>query len=130
MKDQSRGHVLVVDNNEDVLARLGSALTAAGYEAITTWSGLEALSLLDSGQFDALIVDNYVPDIYVGEFLDRTVALPHRLRIVLMQLKPAHHLRAHGSKLVAVVDKMRLSHVIAALANEHDGPGQFDPWLH
>jgi hypothetical protein len=75
--------------------------------------------LLESGDFDSLIVDNHVPDIYVGESLDRIVALRLQLRIILMQRKPAQHLRSHCPKLVTVVDKMRLGDIIAALANEH-----------
>jgi PleD family two-component response regulator len=39
-----KGRVLIVDNNEDALARLGSALAAAAYATETTWSGVEALN--------------------------------------------------------------------------------------
>ena len=131
MTDKSRGRVLIVDNSEDVLARLGSALAAAGYATETTWSGVEALNLLQSGDFDSLIVDNYVPDSYVGELLDRIVALKLPLRIILMQRKPAQHLRSHGPKFVAVVDKMRLGHIVAVLANQHAlGVTSPDSWLH
>jgi CheY-like chemotaxis protein len=44
MTGHSRGRVLIVDNNEDVLARLGTALGAAGYATETAWSGVEALT--------------------------------------------------------------------------------------
>ena len=46
--------------------RLEAMLHEAGYETITTWSGLEALELLKSQKVDILLVSSYLPDLYIG----------------------------------------------------------------
>ena len=47
-----------------------------GYDSIATWSGLEALELLKSGEFDVVLVSSYLPDVYVGDFFERLNRLP------------------------------------------------------
>ena len=70
--------VLIVDNNEEEARIFASLLEHAGYSPSTTWSGLEALELLKSGEFAILLVSNYLPDLFVGEFLERLHALPNQ----------------------------------------------------
>jgi hypothetical protein len=52
---------------------------------MTTWSGLEALELLNSGEYDVLLVSSYIPDLYVGDFFERLSHLPVRPRSIVMQ---------------------------------------------
>jgi len=123
MTNQTRGRVLVVDNNDDVLTRLGSELTEAGYEAITTWSGIEAINLLESEIFDSLLVDDYLPDLYIGEFLARVSDLPFCPKVLLMQTKPTHGVCTVGSLRFVVVDKAKVSRIIQALSDQYWGQG-------
>lgn len=75
--DESRNkRVLIVDNDEEESGRLGVMLQRAGYDSIATWSGLEALELLKSGEYGILLVSSYLPDVYVGEFFERLNRLP------------------------------------------------------
>jgi CheY-like chemotaxis protein len=83
---QSRNkRVLIVDNNEEESGRLGMMLRRAGYDSIATWSGLEALELMKSEEYDILLVSSYLPDVYVGDFFERLNRLPMRPCSIVMQ---------------------------------------------
>jgi CheY-like chemotaxis protein len=77
--------VLIVDNNDEEARVFSSMLQRAGYEPKTTWSGLEALELLQSEEFAILLVSNYLPDLYVGEFLEKVKALPKQPCSIVIQ---------------------------------------------
>jgi CheY-like chemotaxis protein len=76
--------VLIVDNNEEEGRVFASMLERTGYHPRTTWSGLEALEILNSEYFHVLLVSNYLPDIYVGEFLERLSSLPKQPRAIVI----------------------------------------------
>jgi CheY-like chemotaxis protein len=84
LADQNN-RVLIVDNNEEETRVFAAMLERAGYEPQTTWSGLEALQLLQSEEFAILLVSNYLADIYVGEFLERLKALPNQPCSIVIQ---------------------------------------------
>ena len=77
--------ILIVDNNEEESRTLASMLERAGHRPTTTWSGLEALELLKSREFDLALVSNYLPDVYVGDFFERFNRLPAQPRAIVMQ---------------------------------------------
>lgn len=85
MAELRNKRVLIVDNKEEEARTLGGMLQQAGYESMTTWSGLEALELLKSGTYDILLVSSYLPDLYVGDFFDRLNRLPVRPCSIVMQ---------------------------------------------
>jgi CheY-like chemotaxis protein len=84
MPSQSK-RVLVVDNNDEESRVLASMLEDAGYRPTTTWSGLEALELLKSREFDIVLVSSYLPDLYVGDFFERFNRLPVQPCVIVMQ---------------------------------------------
>ena len=75
MSESPNKRVLIVDNDEEEAARLGTELQRAGYDSNATWSGLDALKLLKSGTYDVLLVSSYLPDVYVGDFCAATESL-------------------------------------------------------
>lgn len=77
--------VLIVDHNEEESRMLASLLERAGHQAITTWSGLEALELLKAQPFDLLLVTSYLPDLYVGDFFERFNRLPSQPCVIVIQ---------------------------------------------
>lgn len=81
--------VLVVDNNEEESHVLASMLEHAGHRPTTTWSGLEAIELLMTREYDVLLVSSYLPDLYVGDFLERFNHLPKRPCLIVMQQERA-----------------------------------------
>lgn len=85
MAELRNKRVLIVDNNEEESGRLGVVLQRAGFDSIATWSGLEALELLKSAQYDILLVSSHLPDVYVGDFFERVNRLPGRPCSIVMQ---------------------------------------------
>ncbi|MGO9126233.1 MAG: response regulator [Terriglobales bacterium] len=82
---QQNKRVLIIDNNEEEACTFASMLERAGYHPTTTWSGLEALEILRSEEFAILLVSNYLPDLYVGEFFERLNRLPKQPCSIVIQ---------------------------------------------
>ncbi len=77
--------VLIVDNNEEDSRTIASMLQHAGHCPTTTWSGLEALQLLEARKFDLVLVSSYLPDLYVGDFFERFNRLPEPPCAIVIQ---------------------------------------------
>jgi CheY-like chemotaxis protein len=115
----ARNRVLIVDNNEVVLSSLDKLLKDEGFDTRTTWSGHEALALMQSHPFDVLLVDDYIADLHVAEFLKRVKLQVKQPAVVVMQKgQPAPtDVRRYGSLgASAVVDKRDPEQVRRALA--------------
>lgn len=77
--------VLLVHNEDGEAAEIQAFLeTKIGCKTSVTWSGLEALRLLRGDRFDVLLLDDYVPDLYIGDLIERTSALPLRPQILVL----------------------------------------------
>lgn len=85
MACNQRRRILIVDDSEQESAELVELLESLGYQVSATWSGRDALNYLASERFDALLVDQYVADIYVGELIERVLALPTHPRVAIMR---------------------------------------------
>ena len=87
MKPQSRERkaVLIIDNNERIQALFQNLLQDLGFETHTTWSGYEALGLLEAGGVDVLVVDDYLDDLQVDDFLKRVGHFPIQPWIIVIQ---------------------------------------------
>ena len=87
----SRGSILLADDEEKILKRLGRALRDEGHEVIEASSGRDAQRHLAERAFDLFVVDNVMPGITGLELLREVAALPEteRPQIVMMT--------AHGS---------------------------------
>jgi len=119
MKNRDKKKVLVVENDEQVLAAFQALLKDAGFDTQTTWSARDALSALESERFDLLLTDGYLPDLHVSEFLDRVSRLRARPTVVVMQSplpKPSVARRYQGLGAYAVMDKLDQAAVCRAVA--------------
>jgi DNA-binding NtrC family response regulator len=58
-----RGSILLADDEEKILKRLGRALRDEGHEVVEASSGREAQRHLSERQFDLVVVDNVMPGI-------------------------------------------------------------------
>jgi len=85
MTGDAKTHILIVDNDEKILVTFQRLLENEGFNTVSTWSGREALSLLRSGRFDVLLVDDYLPDLHAHDFLERVGRLPIQPWVVVMQ---------------------------------------------
>jgi len=68
----SSRHILVVDDDENILSLIKTILTQKDYTVTTALGGEQALSLLKREQFDAIITDAVMP-LMDGNALARTV---------------------------------------------------------
>ncbi|MDO8462527.1 MAG: sigma-54 dependent transcriptional regulator [Deltaproteobacteria bacterium] len=76
--------VLVADDEESVRRILKNTLAARGYEVILAENGREALDLLLRENFFVALVDLRMPELSGLEVLDRTRALPHPPRLIMI----------------------------------------------
>lgn len=119
MKHEGKTNVLIVDNDERVLVTFQELLENEGFDTVSTWSGREALSLLRSGRFDVLLVDDYLPDLHAHDFLERVGSLPVHPWVVVMQASTptSTELRRYESLGAAtVVDKRNSGRVRQAVS--------------
>ena len=64
-----RNHVLVVDTNQDFLITVERLLEEQGLDTTTIWSVREALALLDSRHFEAVLIGHHPPELDASEIL-------------------------------------------------------------
>jgi len=77
--------VLVLHNDERESSELQALLERNIHcKTFVTWSGLEALRLLQAGHFDVLVTDDYAPDLYIGDLIERATALPSPPQVVIL----------------------------------------------
>jgi len=88
MESGKKVNVLIVDNDDRVLWEFQELLENAGFNTQATWSGREALALLKSGDFDTLLVDDYLPDLHSHDFLERVGRMSRQPMIVVMHSAP------------------------------------------
>jgi len=109
--------VLVVESNDATATAFQKQLRDAGFDARTTWSGHEALALLQSNQFDVLLMDNYLPDLHATDFLERLNRLPLQPWVVVMRGgSSSESLRRYrGLGAASVVSKRDAAQVMEAV---------------
>ena len=110
--------VLIVDTNDSVLIAFQKRLHDAGFDTRTTWSGHEALALLQSSEFDVLLMDDYLPDLHATDFLERLGQLPLQPWVVVMKggaPKPASARLYRGLGASGVVNKRDATLVVQAV---------------
>jgi CheY-like chemotaxis protein len=101
MSESRNQRILIVDNDEKESNRLEAMLQGAGYDTITTWSGVEALELLKSRKIDILLLSSYLPDMYIGAFLARLGDLPVQPCSIVMQ--EGHNVNATLRKVQGMI---------------------------
>jgi DNA-binding response OmpR family regulator len=93
------GSILVVDDEQNLRNTLAFILKRAGYYVTTTESAREALSVLETGSFDLMILDLKMPDVD-GLTLLKTIREQH-------PHLPVFILTAYGS-MDSAIDALRL----------------------
>ena len=112
-----RRRILIVSNDEQQFAPLRELLEHDGYGVWTTWSGREALQEIASTRYDALLVDDYVPDLYVGHFIERVCRIASHPCLILVQ---PHDTRSNihnfgGSETFCLIDKAQPAEMVKAM---------------
>lgn len=76
--------VLLVDDEERILASLRRSLRREGYELVTSQTPREALQILEEQHFDAILTDHKMPGMTGVELLAEVARLqPHARRLLI-----------------------------------------------
>lgn len=80
----STGHILLVDDEPDLLAVNSKLLSVSGFEVSTTTSGQEAAKLVAREKIDLVILDMMMPQIDGVETLKRIRAARSDQKVVIL----------------------------------------------
>jgi CheY-like chemotaxis protein len=110
--------VLVLHNNEREASELQALLEHNIHcETSVTWSGLEALRLLQAGRFDVLVTDDYAPDLFIGDLIERASALPVPPQVLVLggDSAPAAVGQYENLGLCTILEKQRPRTLLQAI---------------
>jgi DNA-binding response OmpR family regulator len=92
-----RRKVLVIEDDEAIVRMLRLSLRRNGFETARAESGREALTAMDEGNFDAVVLDLCLPDGRGGDVLQRLQATGHcPVWIVMSALDEEEAVRRYG----------------------------------
>ena len=110
--------VLVLHNDERESSELQALLERNIHcKTLVTWSGLEALRLLKDGHFDVLVTDDYAPDLYIGDLIERATSLEPPPQVLVLggdQVSPAVG-RYQNLGLCTILEKQRPRTLLQAI---------------
>jgi DNA-binding NtrC family response regulator len=87
-----RGSILLADDEEKILKRLGRALREEGHEVVEASSGREAQRHLSERQFDLIVIDNLMPGVNGLDLIrEMSSTVPESERPLMVMMT------AHGS---------------------------------
>lgn len=110
--------VLLVHNDERESSQLQALLERNIHcKTSVTWSGLEALRLLQDGHFDVLVTDDYAPDLYIGDLIERATALPSPPQVLVLGEDPVSPAvgRYQNLGLCTILEKQRPRTLLQAI---------------
>ena len=94
MKTLVAPRILLADDEEAMRTYLARALTNAGYEVCAVESGVAALPLLESGDFDLLVSDIVMPEMDGIELAQHCAEISPRTKVMFITGFAAVSLRA------------------------------------
>ena len=97
----SQIHILVVDDEAAIRAALRPSLTELGFHVTEAARGEEALDLLRTAAFDAVLLDSNMPGIGGLETLRRIRALAPRLPVLMVTVRDAEDAKVEALDLGA-----------------------------
>lgn len=88
--------VLVVEDEERISSFLQKGLRSNGYTAAVAATGRDALAMVDTGEFDLMILDIGLPDIDGFEVLQRLRSRDKRMPVIVLTARDAVSDRVAG----------------------------------
>ncbi len=82
---EKRRRILIADIDDELLTKLTNFFESKGYETTTAWGGREALDELGEGQFDVVLLSDYLPGVESAELWRAVRGLPGKPAVALMQ---------------------------------------------
>jgi CheY-like chemotaxis protein len=78
----SKASILIVDDDEDILYFFRVLLEENGYKVSTAVTGREALSMAETNEYDLVLLDYKLTDIYGGVIADELKRMNERVQII------------------------------------------------
>jgi DNA-binding NtrC family response regulator len=94
--------VLLVDDEPDFLEAMAARMLVRGLEVTTTTSTIDALGMVESGDFDVIVMDLMMPEIAGLEALKALKDLKPELQIILLTGYATREIETAALKLGAV----------------------------
>jgi two-component system KDP operon response regulator KdpE len=94
-------HVLLVDDDAAIRRAVRTSLTELGFTVAEAWRGEEALQLVRTNKFDAVLLDVQMPGIGGIETLTRLRAMSPRLPILMLTVQDAEEQKVQALELGA-----------------------------
>lgn len=100
-KNSKRKRVLVVDDDPADLAMIALALRDESYDLVEAPTGRVALALLQAGEYDAAVVDIYLPDLSGPEIIEQIRTTTRRPLIPVIAVTAAFGVEAEDPRRAA-----------------------------
>src|SRR5256714_1511830 len=81
---KTRGHILVIDDEEPILDSLRLNLTQSGYSCTTAHNGQEGIALFENGDFDLVLCDLQLPDMSGTDVTRRLRELRESIEVIII----------------------------------------------
>ena len=99
--DANKSHILIVDDDPDMLQLLQYTMQFAGYDVSTTNSGEDAIKKVKHDKYDLMILDLMMPDISGFDVLVALQAEESRPKVIVHSIIPHLDIRMECSTLGA-----------------------------
>jgi CheY-like chemotaxis protein len=96
--------ILAIDNDEEVLMDLDLFLTERGYHTSTAIGSGEGIQLLQSGVFDLVLLDDYLPNVDCVEMIKQIQVLQPGCPIIVMQPTSPHPRESEQVRALGAAD--------------------------
>jgi two-component system, chemotaxis family, chemotaxis protein CheY len=114
-----RRHILIVDDDPDIVDLLADVLVDAGYSVNRAGDGAEALEALDSTPTDAVLLDLHMPGMNGQEFLGRRAADPRLAKIPVIIISGSAQWSATTVGTFVLAKPMDIGALLAMLGRCH-----------
>jgi DNA-binding response OmpR family regulator len=86
--DANKSHILIVDDDPDMLQLLQFTMQFAGYNVSTTDSGEDAIEKVRHAKYDVMILDLMMPDISGFDVLEALQTTEPRPKVIVHSIIP------------------------------------------
>jgi DNA-binding NtrC family response regulator len=122
----SSPQVLVVDDDVGMVDTLGDILTASGYDVARAYSGEAAVTMVQHGPYDVVLMDIQMPGLNGVEALGAMKTLAPRMSVIMMTAFTRHELaeEARRQAALAILSKpLDLERTLALISGAVRGQG-------
>jgi CheY-like chemotaxis protein len=102
---ETKGKILLADDDDEVLAALGSVLISEGYEVIFAKNGREAIEHFREGHIDVALLDLCMPVKGGWEAFECLTTIYPLLQVIVITARPDQYPLALAAGVAALMEK-------------------------